>query len=181
MAIDSTYVPYYFENDKEATFGYVTLKKKELELPKEKNKKGLKRRYKIHVIYDVETGIPPYWIVLPANIHDKDAFKTLFDYVRTHFTFAHNAKFLADSAYDAWDVRFLLTEKSLPVIAVNGRGHYKLSKLRDRDYIKRTAIERFFSILKMKQDLLHVRLKGLQKVTAHVFSSMLEYLFKYIL
>ena len=173
IAIDSTYIPYYFEKDSDAAFGYVTLKKKEQEILKEKTQKGIKKGYKLHVIYDVDTRIPLYWIVLPANIHDKDAFKTLFDYVRTHFKFAHNAKFLADSAYDSTDVRFMLREnKIIPVIAVNGRGHYPSSKPKDKDYRKRGAIERFFSILKMKLNLLNVRVKGLQKVTAHVNSCM---------
>lgn len=182
VAIDSTYVPYYFEKDNDAAWGYVTLKKKEQEMLGEKTKKGLKKGYKLHLIYDVETRIPLYWIVLPANIHDKDAFKTLFDYVKTHFKFAHNAKFLADSAYDSHDVRFTLWEnRVIPVIAVNGRGHYKSSRPKDKDYKKRTGIERFFSLLKMKLNLLDVRVKGLQKVTAHVFSCMFGYLLNYIL
>ncbi len=182
VAIDSTFVPYYFEKDEDAAWGYATLKKKEQEILKEKTKKGLKKGYKLHVIYDVETRIPLYWIVLPANIHDKDAFKTLFDYVKTHYKFAHNAKFVADSAYDSTDVRFTLREnRIIPVIAINGRGHYKSSKPKDKDYKKRTGIERFFSLLKMKLNLLDVRVKGLQKVTAHVFSCIFGYLLKYII
>lgn len=106
----------------------------------------------------------------------------MFDYVRTHFRIAHNAKFLADSAYDSRDVRFLLTEnKVIPVIAVNGRGHYKSSIPKDRIYRKRTAIERFFSMLKMKLNLLNVRVKGIQKVTAHANSCVLGYLIKYVI
>ena len=129
----------------------------------------------------MDTRIPLYWIVLPANIHDKDAFKTLFDYVRTHFKFAHNAKFFADSAYDSTDVRFVLRENNImPVIAVNGRGHYHRRNQMTR-LQKRGAIERFFSLLKMKLNLLNVRVKGLQKVTAHVNSCMFGYIMKYIL
>ncbi len=182
IAIDSTFIPYYFEKDTDAAWGYVTLKKKEQEILKDDKKKGLKKGYKLHVIYDVETGIPLYWIVLPANTHDKDAFKTLFDYVRTHFKFAHNAKFLADSAYDATDVRFVLRENNItPLIAIIGRGHYPSSKPNDPDYRKRGAIERFFSLMKMKLNLLNVRVKGLQKVTAHANSCIFGYLMKYIL
>lgn len=182
VAIDSTFLPYYFKKDYDATFGYVTLKKKEQEFLGEEKAKGLKKGYKLHVIYDVETRIPLYWIVLPANTHDKDAFKTLFDYVKTHFKFAHNAKFLADSAYDSSDVRFVLRENNIaPIIAVNGRGHYPSETPKDPDYRKRGAIERFFSILKMKLNLLNVRVKGLQKVTAHVNSCIFGYIMKYIL
>ncbi len=182
MAIDSSFLPYYFKDDPDAAFGYVTLKRKEQEILKEKTQKGIKKGYKVHVIYDVDTGIPLYWIVLPANVHDKDAFKTLFDYVRTHFRFARNAKLLADSAYDSSDIRITLIDNGmLPVIAVNGRGHYISSKPRDKDYRKRGAIERFFSLLKMKLGILDVRVKGLQRITAHVNSCMFGYIIKYIL
>ena len=100
VAIDSSYVTYCFEDDWDAKWGYATLSKKENGILGEGTRKGLKRGYKLHVIYDVETRIPLYWIVLPANVNDKVVFKTLFDYVKVHFRFAHNAKFLADSAYD---------------------------------------------------------------------------------
>lgn len=182
VAIDSTFVPYYFEGDSDADWGYVTLKKKEQELLKEKTAKGIKKGYKLHVIYDVETGIPLYWIVRPANDNDKKMFKELFDYVKTHFTFAHEAKFLADSAYDSADVRQVLFENGIvPIIAINGRGHCKSSKPKDPDYRKRGAIERFFSLLKMKLHLLDVRFNGIQGVTAHISATILGYLFKYIL
>ena len=182
VAMDSSFLPYYFEKDSDAAFGYATLTKKEQEFLHEKERKGLKKGYKLHVIYDVDTGIPLYWIVLPANIHDKDAFKTLFEYVAAHFKFSHNAKFLADAAYDSTDIRFVLREHNIiPLIAVNGRGHYQSEKPKDPDYRRRGAIERFFSILKMKLNLLNVRVKGLQKVTAHVNSCIFGYLLKYIL
>jgi hypothetical protein len=42
IAIDSSYVPYYFEEDKDADWGYVTLTTKEKELLREKTKKGYK-------------------------------------------------------------------------------------------------------------------------------------------
>lgn len=63
MAIDSTYIPYYFRDDPYAAWGHATLTKKEREFLGEKAAKGLKKGYKLHVIYDVETGIPLYWIV----------------------------------------------------------------------------------------------------------------------
>jgi Transposase DDE domain len=186
VAIDSTFIPYWFEKDTDAAWGHVTLPRKEKEVlgegKKDVKKKILKKGYKLHVIYDVETGIPLYWIVLPANVHDKDAFKTLFDYVKAHFKFAHNAKFLADSAYDSSDVRFVLRESGItPVIAVNGRGHYPSETPKDPDYRKRGAIERFFSLLKRKLNLLNVRVKGLQRVTVHVNSCIFGYLLKYII
>ena len=182
MAIDSTFLPYYFETDTDATFEYVTLNKKKQELLKDKTQKRIKKGYKRHLIHDVETKITLYWIVLPANIHDNDAFETLLDYVKVCYKFAYNVKFLADSAYDSRDMHFMLLENKItPVIANNGRGHYKSSKPKYKIYKKRGAIERFFSLLKMKFNLLNVKVNGLQKVTAHVNSCMFNYLLKYIL
>ena len=37
----------------------------------------------------------------------------------------------------------------IPVIAVNGRGHYPSSKPKDPTYRRRGAIERFFSLMKI--------------------------------
>ena len=53
MAIDSTFLPYYFETDTDAAFGYVTLKKKEQKLLKDKTQKGIKKGYKLHLITEV--------------------------------------------------------------------------------------------------------------------------------
>ena len=115
-------------------------------------------------------------------MHDKDAFKALLDHVRTRFKFAHNAKLLADSAYDSSDVRFTLRKNRVtPIIAVNGRWHYKSSRPKCKDYMKRGAIERFFSILKMKLNLLDVLVRGLQRVTTHANACILGYLRKYII
>lgn len=182
VAIDSSFIPYYFEDDADAAYGYVTLTKKEQEMLKEKTRRGIKKGYKLHLIYDVETGIPLYWVVLPANVNDKVVFKTLFDYVKARFKFAHDAKLLADSAYDSADIRAVLWENRLTaVIAINGRGHCKSSRPKDADYKRRGAIERFFSLLKMKLHLLDVRFKGIQSVTAHVSAVILGYLLKYVL
>ena len=88
----------------------MTLKRKEQEILRERTQEGIKRGYKLHVIYDVETGILLYWVVLPTNVNDKKVFKELFDYVKAHFRFAHEVKFLAGSAYDLADVRSVLFE-----------------------------------------------------------------------
>ena len=62
------------------------LPKKEKEILKKyeekEKKKILKKGYKLHVIYDVETKILLYWIVFPANVHYKDAFKPFFIMLR---------------------------------------------------------------------------------------------------
>ncbi len=59
IAIDSSFVPYYFEDDKDAERGYAILSSKEQEMLRERTKKGIKKGYKVHVIYDVEAGVPP--------------------------------------------------------------------------------------------------------------------------
>jgi transposase len=117
------------------------------------------------VIYDVETGIPLYTKTLSANIHDSRVFGILFKHVRTKFNIADNAKFLADSAYDSTKIYGILRYYNItPVIATNGRGHYKSSKPKDKEYGKRWAIERFFSKIKRKLNLLNNRFFELEKV-----------------
>ena len=86
------------------------------------------------MIYDVETGIPLYTKTLSANIHDSRVFGILFKHVRTKFNIADNAKFLADSAYDSTKIYGILRYYNItPVIAINRRSHYKLSKPKDKE------------------------------------------------
>ncbi len=47
--------------------------------------------------------------------------------------------------------------------------------------MKRGAMQRFSSLLKMKMNPLNVRAKSIQKATAHVFSCMMGHLFGYVL
>ena len=179
LAIDSKFIQTYSKDDKEALFGYFTTPKRDQ--TKEK-KIETKQGYKIHVIIDVETGVPLYWIVLPANEHDSGAFATLFSYVREHFRIAHEAKFLADSAYDSTAIYEALRHFNIiPVIAINGRGHYKSSTPKDSEYGKRWAIERFFSKLQRKIGILNNRFIGIERVTFHVNSVLMGYLIRYIL
>ena len=179
IAIDSTFIPTYSKKDREALYGYVTIPKREQ--TKNKEQKSPKQGYKEHVIYDVETGIPLYTKTLPANIHDSQVFGILFEYVRTKFNIADNAKFLADSAYDSTKIYGILRYYNItPVIATNGRGHYKSSKPKDKEYGKRWAIERFFSKIKRKLNLLNNRFFGLERVSFHVNAISIADLIRYI-
>ncbi len=126
--------------------------------------------------------MPLYWIVLPANKHDSEAFGELFAYVREHFRLAHEAKFLADSAYDSTAIYEVLRHFNvIPVIAINGRGHYKSSTPRDAEYGKRWSIERFFSKLQRKVGVMNNRFIGIERVTFHINSVMIGYLIRYIM
>lgn len=179
LAIDSKFIQTFSKNDAQALFGYFTTPKRDQ--TKEK-KTETKQGYKIHAIIDVETGIPLYWIVLPANKHDSEAFDELFQYVKDHFRITHDAKFLADSAYDSTHIYEILRYFNVvPVIAINGRGHYKSAIPRDKEYGKRWAIERFFSKLQRKVGILNNRFMGIERVTFHLNSVLMGYLIRYIL
>lgn len=179
LAIDSKFIPTFSKNDAQALWGYFTTPKRDQ--TKEK-KTETKQGYKIHTIIDVETGVPLYWIVLPANKHDSEAFGELFTYVREHFRIAHEAKFLADSAYDSTAIYEVLRHFNItPVIAINGRGHYKSTTPKDEDYGKRWSIERFFSKLQRKVGIMSNRFMGIEKVTFHINSVIVGYLIRYII
>ena len=179
LAIDSKFIQTFSKNDVQALFGYFTTPKRDQ--TKEK-KTEIKQGYKIHTIIDVETGIPLYWIVLPANKHDSEAFDELFQYVKDHFRIAHEAKFLADSAYDSTHIYEILRHFNIiPVIAINRRGHYKSMTPKDKEYGKRWAIERFFSKLQRKVGILNNRFMGIERVTFHINSVMIGYMIRYIL
>ena len=179
LAINSTFIPTYSKKDREALYGHVTIPKREQ--TKNKPQKSLKQGYKEHAMYDVETGIPLYVRTLPANIHDSRVFGILFEYVRQKFNIANNAKLLADSAYDSTKIYEILRYYDIiPVIATNGRGHYKSQKPKDKEYGKRWAIERFFSKIKRKLNLLNNRFFRLEKVSFHVNIISIAYLIRYI-
>ncbi len=59
-------------------------------------------------------------------------------------------------------------------------GHCKLSKPKDKGYGKRWAIERFFSKIKRKLNLLNNRFFGLERVSFHVNAVSIAYLIRYI-
>ena len=179
LVIDSKFIQTFSKNDAQALFGYFTTPKRD---QTKERKTELKQGYKVHTIIDAETGIPLYWIVLPANKHDSEAFAELFLYVREHFRIAHEAKFLADSAYDSTAIYEVLRHFNIiPVIAINGRGHYKSSTPKDSEYGKRWAIERCFSKLQRKVGILNNRFIGIERVTFHVNSVLMGYLIRYIL
>ena len=58
---------------------------------------GSQQYTRVHSIVFGQSGIYNILQTYMTNVHS-----TLFDYL--HFKFAHNAKFLADSAYDSTDV-----------------------------------------------------------------------------
>ena len=119
---------------------------------------------------------------MPANKHDSEAFDELFQYVKDHFRIAHEAKFLADSAYDSTHIYEILRHFNIiPVIAINGRGYYKSMTPKDKDYGKRWSIERFFSKLHRKVGILNNRFFGIERVAFHVNSVMIGYMIRYIL
>ena len=86
-------------------------------------------------------------------------------------------KLLADSGYDSSEIKQLLRDIGIkPVIASNGRGHYKSATPKDKDYSKRWAIERNNSLMKEYYNLNDVKVKGIKAVLIHCllcYNSML--------
>ena len=181
IAQDSTDISAYSKDDKDARFGHKTPSKKE-QIASKSTKKSFVFGYKLHVIADVETEIPIALEIAPANRNDKIFFHELYNTVKERFAvhMKPNAKFLADAAYDSTDIyQELHYDGVKPLIVVNGRGHYKSSKPKDKEYGKRWAIERIFSRLKEVFGLAKNRFIGIKKVTMHIYSCILAYLLRY--
>ncbi|EQD58969.1 Transposase, IS4-like domain protein, partial [mine drainage metagenome] len=139
--------------------------------------------YKLHVIADAETDIPIAVEIAPANRHDKTFFHRLYGIVKGTFHVHRdlNAKFLGDAGYDATDIYQELHHDNVkPVIAINGRGFYKSSVPKDREYGKRWSVERVFSRLKEVFGLSKNRFIGIEKVAVHIYSCLIAYLVKYL-
>ncbi|MGI0141208.1 MAG: transposase, partial [Candidatus Micrarchaeales archaeon] len=134
----------------------------------------------LHIIVDAETEIPIVVEVIPANTNDKKLFDPLYNKVKKIAVLQYQSKFLADSQYDSADIKSRLRNDSMiPVIATNGRGHYKSEMPKDPDYGKRWSVEHVFSRLKEVFGLEANRFFGLKKVTIHIFSCLLAHLLRY--
>lgn len=181
IAQDSSDIPAYSEKDKDARFGHRTPSKKE-QIASKSIKKSFVFGYKLHVIVDAETDMPIVLEIAPANKHDKTFFHSLYTTLKQRFgtQMNYDAKFLGDAGYDSTDIyQELHYDNIKPVIAINGRGHYKSEKPIDKEYGKRWAVERVFSRLKQLFGLAKNRFIGIKKVSMHIYSCVIAYLMKY--
>jgi len=177
FAIDSTDIPAFSSNDKDARCGHRTPPKKEQNLIKDKEK-TLFYGYKLHVITDAETELPIAMTVATANRHDKKFFYLLYNKVKQLFGINpfNNVKLLADAAYDSTDIyKELHYDNVKPVIAINGRGFYKSSIPKDPEYSKRWAVERVFSRLKEVFGLAKNKFICIGRITAHAYACLIAF------
>ena len=181
IAQDSTDISAYSKYDKDARLGHRTPSKKE-QIASKSTKKSFVFGYKLHAIADVETEMPIAVEIASANKHDKTFFHRLYGIAKDsfHVHINYNPKFLADAAFDATDIyQELHYDNVKPLIAGNGRGHYKSQKPEDKDYRKRWSIERVFSRLKEVFYLAKNRFIGIKKVAIHIYSCIIAYVLRY--
>ena len=75
------------------------------------------------MIAEVESEIPLEFCLEPANKHNRALFAKLSGEVKKAFAFDYFVKYIADSAYDATDIKEQLRECGIvPVISRNERG-----------------------------------------------------------
>lgn len=181
LAQNSTDVPAFSRNDRDAKKGHRTPSKREQE---DANGKAndMFFGYKLHMICDAETEVPVSFYIAPGNRHDSVFFTKLFDDVNRRFCIAHDAKYLADSAFDATHIYKELHENGVKaVISANGRGHRRSEIPKDPEYGRRWAIERIFSRLKEVFGLAKNRVIGMKKVAIHIQSRITAYLISYLM
>lgn len=192
IAEDSKDIPVFFViKDTDADLGVRTPKRREQEIsemtkniPGEKRKKEVRYfiGYKVHIMSEAERGLPLTAMVLPASVHDSQPFYQLFDYTTQNFVMQIGGKFLADSAFDAATIRQRVRDKNMiDVIAINGRGHYPSETPKDRDYGNRWFLEQLNSRLDMMYNLTVHRMKGIKRVTVHVFACFIANFIEYFM
>lgn len=176
---DATEMPaFYTKKDTEAKLGHRTPKRREQQMRDRTGEKAGQEEYvfgyKLHIIEDLETGLPLVAVVKAADTHDSQPFYELYPQVMDYFAVQYGAKFAADSAFDGAATRQRIRDHHMKdVIAVNGRGHYLSETPEDKDYGKRWLIEQTNSVLEMSYNLTFNRMKGLAKNTVHAFSCLI--------
>ena len=126
--------------------------------------KEIHRNYKRRVLYFLRKG---------GKSEDYSGGQ-LFPHVTENFAVQHEAKFLADSAYDAATIRQRVHDAGMrDVIAVNGRGHYCSETPKDDDYGSRWLVEQTNSVLEMSYNLTSHRMRGILRITVHAFAGLI--------
>lgn len=122
--------------------------------------------YKIHVIVDTRTELPLAIHLTKANVHDSQAFKPLYQQVRSYDSRFHIVYLLGDKGYDSSKIRQILLHDEVKPIIKAGKTRIKpqyppwfLEK-----YQERTSVERFFSRLKKYLDLKQLNIHGITQV-----------------
>ncbi len=179
IAQDSSDVSAHSQKDTDARFGHRTPSKKE-QFARKITEKEFVFGYKLHLTADAEVELPLCFTTASANRNDKTFFHELYDAVKRRFTINYATKFLADAQYDSTDVYQELHHDNVkPLIAINGRGHYKSTIPKDPEYGKRWAIERIFSRLKEVFGFAKNRYVGIRRVRVHICACLLAYVIKY--
>ncbi|MHA1971537.1 MAG: transposase [Candidatus Hodarchaeales archaeon] len=142
--------------------------------------------YKVHLYCDAETEIPLAFKVTSANVYDSVEYIPLLEEMMERGI--KPEIILADAGYDTKTNSVLSNLKYgiTPIIALNRRNNRtgtrtwekKLPVKRNSDewkqlYWKRGSVERVFSRLKEDLDLKAVKVRGIDKVTAHVAISLI--------
>jgi transposase len=122
--------------------------------------------YKIHVIVDTKTELPLAIHLTKANMHDSQAFTSLYSAVRSYDSRFHIVSCMADKAYDSSKIRkTLLNDQVQPIIKAAKtkiKPHYPVWFM--ERYRERTSVERFFSRLKRYLDLKRMQINGMTQV-----------------
>ena len=136
--------------------------------------KGFVFWYKVHIACDTESELPIAAVVLPANEHDSVGFFPLFKKLLAYFKCIW--KLIADCAYDSLEIRKALHGIEA-LIARNGRGKFESENPKDRDYRKRTAIERVNSRCKLELGLDNLKMRGLWAASFHAMEVLCSMLY----
>ncbi len=129
--------------------------------------------YKLHIIDVADGAVPISWIVTSASLHDSQAAIPLAQMTAARVTSLYD---LADTAYDADPIRQMSTRLGhVAIIAHNPRRGEKkeFAPAEAIRYHQRTSAERVNSHLHDNHGGRPVRVRGAEKVVAHLSFGLL--------
>lgn len=138
--------------------------------------------YKLHLLVDTETELPFGVKVTSGNVHEVKVASSLLGQARTINSKFHPDYVIADAGYSSEALRHLIRRQysAEPIIKVNPAHKKALAAYPESPewaliYNRRTACERVNARLKGHRKLNYVRVRGIEKVTAHCLLSVIVF------
>ncbi len=139
--------------------------------------------YKLHLLVDCEYELPMVATVSAGNVHDYKKAKTVLCEAKNYVKGFHPDYVMADQGYSGRSLLSFVNRqvRATPIIQVNKTHKGLMSMMGEFQgtpswkalYNQRQAVERVFSRLKMRRSLKDIKVRGIRKVTAHCYLSLI--------
>ncbi len=135
--------------------------------------------FKVHALVDTRHELPVAMLVSKGNVHESRVASNVLQEARVINPKFHPRYVMGDAGYSSKALRQLIRRqyRAVPIIKVNP-SHKKAARVpmtpeQRRLYHQRVAVERWFGRAKSHRRLNSVTVRGLAKVTVHLFISFI--------